>query len=113
MLLKIMENRAMQKIARLLPRYLARNWGHGPDYTIAQVERALEDTGCNLKYAENAYAMFCSEKTFSQCSSKIFGELKAEIADKYFSGDASFGVSGSDLGADSDAAATGDGGGSD
>jgi hypothetical protein len=113
MLIKMMENRAMQKIARFLPKYLAVTWGRGQDYTIAQVDRALEDTGCNLKYSEYAYAMFCSEETFSQVSGTIYTELKAEIAENFFSGDSNFGVSGSDFGGVSGAAATGDGGGND
>jgi hypothetical protein len=113
MLIKMMDNRAMQKIARFLPRYLAITWGKRDDYTIAQVDRALEETGCNSKFSEFAYVMFCSEETFSTVSSKSYSSLKAEVADNFFSGDNSVDSFSADSSGSSNVSSTVDSGGSD
>jgi len=90
---KMRGNRAIKKIAKKLPPFLATSYGYSEAYTPGQVGTAVESTRCSSDYIDHAYAMFCDETSFNDVSSGDYETLHQEVADLCFSGNASFGFS--------------------
>lgn len=73
-------------MAKTMPGFLVGSWGRSDEYTPAQVDRAIKDTNCNAEYSDHAYAMFCSEETFSEISDGNYQELSTELGGMFFDG---------------------------
>lgn len=104
-LMKMRESRALKKIARNLPPFLASGYGGHETYTPAQVVKALEETGCDSDFIDHAYASYCSIEDFEQVSSGDYYSLQFEFNEAcseggglFSSSDASIGDAGGDSG---------------
>ncbi len=78
-LMKMRESRALKKIARNLPPFLASGYGGHDAYTPAQVAKALEETGCDSDFIDHAYASYCSIEDFEQVSKGDYHSLQSEF----------------------------------
>jgi len=92
MLVKMMKNRAIRKMAKTMPGFLVGSWGKSDHYSIGQVDRAIKDTNCNTDYSDYAYAMFCSEEDFSEVSGGSYHQLSTEIGGMFFYGNSNYSV---------------------
>ncbi|GAA6153644.1 DUF6559 family protein [Pseudoteredinibacter isoporae] len=103
-LMKMRESRAIKKIARNLPPFLASGYGGGEVYTPGQVENAMEETGCDTDFIDHAYAMYCSKEAFDNISDGNYESLQSEFGEVcsqgglFSSSDASLGDIGGDSG---------------
>ena len=93
LLMRMNKSRAIKKIARNLPPFLVSGYGGAETFTSGQVERAMEETGCNLDYIDHAYAMFCDEATFNENCSSDYESIHSEVADLCFGGNSNFSFS--------------------
>lgn len=88
--MKMGESRAIKKIAKRLPPFLASSYGYSDNYTSGQVGTAIESTGCNPNYTDHAFAMFCTKDTFKEVSNSDYDSLHQEVADICFDGNNEF-----------------------
>ena len=92
-LMKMGKSRAIKKIARNLPPFLVSGFGGAETFSSGQVERAMEETGCDSYFIDYAYAMFCDESTFRENCSSDYETVHGEVADLCFSGNSNFSFS--------------------
>ncbi|MCP4695871.1 MAG: hypothetical protein GY862_03325 [Gammaproteobacteria bacterium] len=112
-LIKMAKSRAIKKIAKKLPSFLVSGYGGGEFYTYGQVNTAMKETGCNEKFIDHAYAMFCDRENFSEISTADYDALHEQVAEICFNGDSNFNAASfsSEFGGGADGG--GSGGGSD
>jgi hypothetical protein len=91
-LMKMNRNRIIRGIARNCTPYLATGYGSQSAYSQGQIDRALEETGCNSNYSDYAYVMFGKEEDFPDTSSESYAELSSEIGEIFFDGNNDFGA---------------------
>lgn len=90
----LLRRRAIRSYIRRLPRQLLRSYGDCRHYTPQQVKRGIERAGLNKSYTSYAAAMYCRREDFdaeySTQPPSDYNVLRAEIAGRYFGGDADF-----------------------
>lgn len=111
------KKKAIRSYISKLGRDLARRYGKSKKYTSGQVEKTIHEEGYNWKHICYAHALYTSMKQFNQWhydrgETCDYNEMREEISDNFFGGDASSLESGSFSG-DSFDSVGGDGGGSD
>ncbi len=91
------KRRAIRSYARLLPKFLARDYGRSKAYTPAQVKSSIERHGLNTEYSCYGIAMFSDREGFDQFHATFgelcnYDEMRAEVAHDHFGGNADFSV---------------------
>jgi len=87
---------AVGTYVRVLPHILRKLHGKQRRYTHTQVREAIGAGNLNRKYIEYAFAIYVERSHFIGLkkdpagSGESYDQLRAEIADKYFSGNAQF-----------------------
>lgn len=89
-LMKINRNRIIRGIARNCSPFLVTGYGSQSAYSQGQIDKAIEETGCNNNYSDYAYAMFGKEEDFSSMSSENYSELCDEIGDVFLNANSDF-----------------------
>jgi hypothetical protein len=89
---------AIRSYAKKLGPKLRERYGREKKYTPAQVKRTIEEGGYSIDYLCYALAMYCDYPAFTDYhhttgESCDYGAMRAEIADRFFHGDASFDAS--------------------
>jgi len=105
MLQRWRKRRALKRIARRLPRDLARQFGATDAYTHDQVRSALERGRYDQRYWSYAFAMFllADDAAARLGGAEQVQSLRGEIADGWFHGDAGFSLESARIGAGADA----------
>ena len=90
-------NRAIKSYIKKLPSLLAKDYGKANGYNPKQVKRTIERYDLNVIYACYGIAMFCRRDSFDKYHQEIgesrnYDDMRCEIGDKYFGGNADFGI---------------------
>ena len=91
-LMKMNRNRVVRGIARNCTPFLVTGYGPQSSYTPGQIDRAMEETGCNSDFSDYAYVMFGSEEDFPNDRDHSYDEIHSEIGDIFFNGNGDFGA---------------------
>ena len=91
-LMKMNRNRIIKGMARNCPPFLVTGYGSQSAYSQGQIDKAIEETGCNSNYSDYAYVMFGKEDDFPSGSSEDYAEISEEIGEVFFNGDSDFSV---------------------
>lgn len=80
-----------------MPRLLLQRYGRTDKYTPGQIKKTIEDCELNQRYIHYAYAIFLTREELNALSgapgiTQDFGELRSEVADRFYGGDADFNV---------------------
>lgn len=93
---------AQKQYVTKLSRLLAMRYGKSRQYTQGQIKRTIKEYRCNSSYIIYAYAAFLNQEEFqalNQNADASYHELRDELANNFFDGNATFdGASLADLG---------------
>ena len=85
-------NRKIRAIAKNCTPFLVTGYGSQSAYSQGQIDRAIDETGCDSDFSDHGYVMFGKEEDFTNTSSENYEELSNEIGDIFFNGDNGFGA---------------------
>lgn len=89
-LMKMNRNRIIRGIARNCPPFLVTGYGSQSSYSLGQIDRAMQETGCDNDYSEYAYVMFGTAEEFPTDSTNSYGDLNGEVGEIFFDGNIDF-----------------------
>ena len=89
-LMKMNRNRIIRAMARHCPPFLVTGYGSQSAYSQGQIDRAIEETGCNSNYSDYAYVMFGREEDHPSTDTQSYAEISNEIGEVFFSGNNDF-----------------------
>ena len=99
MFVKFRKRRALKAYISKLPGLLQKDYGGIGPYTVGQVTRTVERYGLNQNHVAYACAIFVEKERFMVAyqneSDFAYENLKQEVADKFFFGNANFSMVGS------------------
>ena len=98
--MNLRKRKAIESYWRELPSQLKRDYGEAHHYAAWQICQALKRRGLDTRCIEYAYVIFMKSESFG--GSREYVEMRQELADFWFSGDAEFmdrhGFSGPEVG---------------
>lgn len=90
------KRRALKSYVLKLPALLRKDYGGVGPYTEGQVRKTIERYGLNRKYMIYACAIFVGKERFvaayQQEPGAVYDDLRQEVADRFFLGNANFGA---------------------
>lgn len=93
---ELRKKRALKSYVSKLPALLRKSYGGVGPYTVGQVIKTVERYGLNQKYLAYACAIFVEKERFVAAyqheADIAYEDLKQEVADKFFLGNANFSV---------------------
>lgn len=93
------KKRVLRTYIKKLPALLRKDYGGVGPYTVGQVTKTVERYGLNRRYVAYACAIFVEKERFVVAyqnePSFAYEDLKQEVADKFFLGNANFSAIGS------------------